>query len=181
MFLFDKALNSLFFNPQSWLKKAEHISCPAPLPEAPRTALLTAMLAEAPYAVPEKKEKKKEKKKETRDGLRSRGPPDARSGDTHAPSTHEGEKVQEEDGEEGGSSPTKKRAASEDAGESQPPPAPKRPCRAKVALSDDNSASAKHSEAFDEVPRRTRRSKPRAQRYVCLDAPIHFWPSYARY
>lgn len=181
MFLFDKALNSLFFNPQSWLKKAEHISCPAPLPEAPRTALLTAMLAEAPYAVPEKKEKKKEKKKETRDGLRSRGPPDARSGDTHAPSTHEGEKVQEEDGEEGGSSPTKKRAASEDAGESQSPPAPKRPCRAKVALSDDNSASAEHSEASDEVPRRTRRSKPRAQRYVCLDAPIHFWPSYARY
>jgi hypothetical protein len=59
MFLFDKALNSLFSPSQSWLKKAERISCPAPLPEGPRAALLTAMLAEAPYEAPEKKEKKK--------------------------------------------------------------------------------------------------------------------------
>ena len=142
------------------------INCPAPLPEGPRTALLMAMLTEAPYVVPEKKEKKEEKKKEARDGLRPRGPPDARSEDTHAPSAHEGEKVRGEDGGDGGSSPTKKRAASEDAGESLPLPAPKRPCRAKVALSDDNSASAEHSEASAEVPRRTRRTKPRAQRYM---------------
>jgi hypothetical protein len=65
MFLFEKALNSLFSHSQSWLKKAERISCPTPLPEGPRAALLTAMLAEAPYAAPEKKEK------ETREGLRS--------------------------------------------------------------------------------------------------------------
>jgi hypothetical protein len=117
MFLFDKALNSLFSYPQNWLKKAEQVNSPAPLPEGPRTTLLMAMLAEAPYEAPEKKEKKKEKKKETREGLRSRGPPDTRSGDTQVPSTLEGEKGNEEDGEESDSSRTRKRAASEDAEE----------------------------------------------------------------
>ena len=88
MFLFDKVLNSLFFHLQSWLKKAEWTDNLAPLPKGPRTALLTTMLAVEPYKAPEKKDEEEE----VIEGLRSRGPPDTRSGDTHAPSTLEGEK-----------------------------------------------------------------------------------------
>jgi hypothetical protein len=159
-------MNSPFFRIQSWLKRSEQINCPAPLLEGPREGRLAALLAAAPYEAPEKKEKKKDK--ETREGLRPRGPTDSRSGDTHAPSAPEGEKDQEEVEEEDDSSRTRKRVASEDVGEVQPPPAPKRPCKVKIVLSDDSSASAKGSEASEEVPRRTRRAKPRAQRYVFL-------------
>jgi hypothetical protein len=166
-----KYLTPPFFHLQSWLKKAEWIDSLAPLPEGPRTALLTAMLAVEPYKAPEKKEKKEEK--EAREGLRYRGPPDTRSEDTHAPSTLEGEKEHEEEGEESESSRTRKKAASKDAEKDQPPPAQKRQCRAKVALSGDNSASVEDSEAFEEVPRRTRRVKPQAQRYISDTSPTY--------
>ena len=162
LFPFDKVLNFLISHPQSWLKKAERIDSLVPLPEGPRTPLLTAMLAVEPYEAPERKEKKKEKKREAREGLRSRGPLDTRSGDTHAPSAQEEEKEEGEEGEESDSSRTKKRAVSEDAEEEPLRPSPKRPCRAKVALSDNCSASAEDSEAFKEVPRRTPRVKPLA-------------------
>jgi hypothetical protein len=159
-------MNSPFFRIQSWLKRSEQINCPAPLPEGHREARLAALLAAAPYEALEKKEKKKDK--ETREGLRPQGPTDSRSEDTHAPSVPEGERDQEEVGEEDDSSRTRNRAASEDVGDVQLPPAPKRPCKAKIVLSDDSLASAKGSDASEEVPRRTRRVKPRAQRYVFL-------------
>ena len=37
------------------------------------------------------------KKKETRGGLRSRGPTDTKSGDTHASSTHDGDDAEDEE------------------------------------------------------------------------------------
>jgi hypothetical protein len=118
IFLFDKVVNSSF-HPQSWLKKAEQINSPVPLPEGPRTALLTEMLAVVPYKAPEKKGEKRE----AREGLHPRGPLDTKSGETQAPSTHDEEKG--EDGEESDSSRTRKRVASDDAEEDQPPPAPR--------------------------------------------------------
>ena len=158
LFPFDKVLSLFTSRPQNWMKKAERINSPAPLPEGPRTPLLTALLAVEPYKAPERKEKKKDQKKEAREGLRSRGPPDTRSGDTHAPFAHEEEKEQGEDKEEDDSSRTGKRAASEDAKVEPPQPAPKRPRKAKVALSGDSSASAEDSEASEEVPQKIPRA-----------------------
>ena len=84
----------------------------------------------APYKVQENKEKKKAEMREDREGLRPRGPPDTKSGDTHAPFSQEGE--QEEDREESDTSRTSKRATSDDAEEGLPPPAPKKQRRAKL-------------------------------------------------
>ena len=72
----------------------ERIDCPAPLPEDPATALLTEMLAPAPYEVPEKKAKKKAAK--TRDGLRRKVAPDTTSEDTEMHSSTEDEEEEEE-------------------------------------------------------------------------------------
>jgi hypothetical protein len=149
---------------QGWLAKAMRIDSPAPLPEDPRSALLEEMLTVVPYKAPEKKEKGKMEKREAREGLRSRGPPDTKSGETQAPSAHEGER--EEEGEESDSSRTRKRAASEDAEEEQPPHAPKKQRRPKLVLPDDSSDSAEDSEASEEVPRRIPRAKPQAQRHA---------------
>ena len=124
------------------------------------------MLAVEPYEVSERKEKKKDQKREAREGLRSQGPPRARFGDTNAPSVQEEEKEQGGEGEEDDSSRTGKRAASKDVEEELPLPGPKRPCKAKVALSSDSSASAEDSESSEEVPQRIPRAKPWAQRYV---------------
>ena len=44
---------------QDYVKTAEWIDCPAPLPEGPDDALLTEMLVPAPYKAPEKKAEKK--------------------------------------------------------------------------------------------------------------------------
>ena len=99
---------------QGWTKKAERIKCPAPLPEDPAIPLLTRMLVPAPYQAPEKKAKKKGK--EAKSGLRRKGTSDAVSGDTEAPSSHEGDEDEEE--EEESNSPLKggkkKRGASVD-------------------------------------------------------------------
>jgi len=151
LFPFYKVLSFATFHPHNWLKKAQRIDSPMPLPGGSRTPLLTAMLAVEPYEVPERKEKKKQQG-EAREGLRSQIPPGARSGDTNAPSAQEEEKEQGEDGEEDDSSRIGKRVASEDAEEEPPRPAPKRPCKAKVALSGDSSASAEDFEASEEVP-----------------------------
>ena len=104
----------------------------------------------ASYSAPEKKEKKKKgEKKEAREGLHQSGLPDSKSEETHASSTHEEE---HKDEGECGSPLTRKRAASADAAEDLPPLAPKRTCRTKAVLVDDNSDSDKESENFERVP-----------------------------
>ena len=77
------------------MKKAERIHCPAPLPEDSTIPLFTRMLVPAPYQAPEKKAKKKGK--EAKGGLRRKGTLDAVSGDTEAPSSHEGDEDEEEE------------------------------------------------------------------------------------
>ena len=71
LFPFNKVLSFATRHPQNWLKKAQRIDSPVPLPEGPRTPLLTAMLAVEPYEAPERKEKKKDQQGEAREGLRS--------------------------------------------------------------------------------------------------------------
>ncbi|KAE8820063.1 e3 ubiquitin-protein ligase ari8 [Hordeum vulgare] len=107
----EKDLDIYATNPpgEIWLEKCKRLNFPAPLPEGPRTTLLTVLLVKNPYTMP-----KKEEKKESRGGIRSKGPPKTRFEDTHIPSTLEGE--QEEGEEERGSSHTKKRVC-EDIGE----------------------------------------------------------------
>jgi hypothetical protein len=152
---------------QGWLNKAVRIDSPAPLPEDPKSALLEEMLTVVPYKVPEKKEKKKTAKREVREGLRLRGPPDTKSGETQAPSAYE--EGQEEEGEESDSSRPRKRAASEDAEEEQPTHAPKKQRRAKLVLLDESLDSDNESVASEEVPQRKLRMKPPAQRYESED------------
>ena len=65
----------------------ERLDCPAPLPEDPADALLTEMLAPAPYEVPAKKTKKKATG--TRKGLRHKVVSDSSSDDSDAHSSHE--------------------------------------------------------------------------------------------
>ena len=72
----------------------ERIECPAPLPEDPAIALLTEMLAPAPYKVPEKKAKKKATG--TRKGFRRKVISDSSSENTEAHSSHENEEEEEE-------------------------------------------------------------------------------------
>ena len=104
----------LFFI-QGWMTMAERITCPAPLTEDPATPQLTEMLV--PAQAPEKKAKKK-KGKETKSGPCHKGPVGAMSGETEAPSSHEGDKEEEEEEERESNSPRKwrkkKRAAIED-------------------------------------------------------------------
>ncbi|KAE8785282.1 e3 ubiquitin-protein ligase ari8 [Hordeum vulgare] len=69
---------------EEWLELAKNIEGPAPLPEEPQTPLLELMLVESTYVALDNK------KKETRGGLHSRGPPDTKSEDTQASSTHKG-------------------------------------------------------------------------------------------
>ena len=68
----------------------------------------------------------------------------------------------DEDEDKSASSHSKKRAASEDVEEVQPSPAPKRPCRPKLVLSD---SSDEESEASEELPKKGPRVKPPASRY----------------
>ena len=73
------------------------------------------MLVPAPYQAPEKKAKKKGK--EAKGGLRRKGTSDAVSGETEAPSSHEGDEDEEEEEEESNSplkGGKKKRGASTD-------------------------------------------------------------------
>ena len=64
------------------------------------------MLVPAPYQAPEKKSKKKGK--EAKSGLRRKGTSDDMSGETEAPSSHEGDEDEEEEEEES-NSPLKRR------------------------------------------------------------------------
>src|SRR6266536_3241437 len=91
---------------QGWKKMAERIKCLAPLPENLADPLLTRMLVPAPYQAPEKKAKKKGK--EAKSGLRRKGTSDVMSGETEAPSSHEGDEDEEEEEEES-ASPSKGR------------------------------------------------------------------------
>ncbi|XP_044977735.1 uncharacterized protein LOC123444915 [Hordeum vulgare subsp. vulgare] len=142
------------------MKKSRQINCPMPLPEDPKTVLLTTtMLVEKPYMASKEKDEKKKEKKKAREGLRSKGPSDTRSEDTFAPSNLKGEEG-EDDEEESGYSHTKKRAASEDIEGDLVPSAPKRQCRAPLAMFDDVSDSNEESEDFELVPRRTLGVKP---------------------
>ena len=77
--------------------KAERIKCLASLPEDPATPQLMKMLVPVPYQAPEKKAKKKSK--EAKGGLRRKGTLDAASGETEAPSSHEGDEDEEEEEE----------------------------------------------------------------------------------
>ena len=124
---------------QGWTKKAERIKCLAPLPEEPAIPLLTRMLVPALYQAPEKKDKKKSK--EAKGGLRRKGTSDAMSGDTKAPSSHEGDEDEEEEEAESDSplkGRKKKRAASVD-------PEAEASKRGKVSLSDGSDTDAEHS------------------------------------
>ncbi|KAM3366140.1 hypothetical protein ACQJBY_015570 [Aegilops geniculata] len=112
-------------------------------------ALLSEILVVALYKAPEKKETKKGEKREAHEGLCPRGPPDTKSGETQAPSAHDGE--QGEDGEEIDSSRTRKRVALDDAEEDQGPPAQKKQRRDKVVLYDDSIDSPDESEASEET------------------------------
>ena len=67
---------------------------PIPLPEDPVDALLTEMLAPAPYEVPAKKAKKKATG--TRKGLRRKVVSDSSSDDSDAHSSHEDDEEEEE-------------------------------------------------------------------------------------
>nr|XP_020187724.1 uncharacterized protein DDB_G0286299-like [Aegilops tauschii subsp. strangulata] len=136
---------------KGWVEKAKKINSSAPLPEDPRSAELEEMLAVAPYMAPEKEKKKKNPKREAREGLRPRVLLDTKSGDTHAPSTHEGEQEEEEEEEESDSSRTKKRAASAEAEGNHPSLAPKKRSRGKLVLPDDSSDSDE-SAASEKVP-----------------------------
>ncbi|KAE8773930.1 e3 ubiquitin-protein ligase ari8 [Hordeum vulgare] len=73
------------------LALAENIEGPAPLPEEPRSPLLSLMLVEVSYIAPDNK------KKETSGGLCSRGPQNTKSRDTHASSTHKGRDAENEE------------------------------------------------------------------------------------
>ena len=135
---------------QGWIAKAEWIKCPDPLPEDPATPQLTKMLVPLPYQAPEKKAKKKDK--EARSGLRRKGTSDTASGDTEAPSSHEGDEDEEE--EEESNSPLKggkkKRGASMDL-EAE---ASK---KGKISLSDDSESDA------EAIPEWHPRPKPLAE------------------
>ena len=80
---------------QSWMKKAERIYCPAPLPEDPAIPLLTKMLVPAPYKVPKKTAKKEAKK--TRGGHRHRGTSGIIPEGSDAHSAFEEDEKEEED------------------------------------------------------------------------------------
>ena len=133
---------------QGWTKKAERIKCPAPLPEDPAIPLLTRMLVPVSYQAPEKKAKKKGK--EAKGGLRRKGTSDAVSGDTEAPSSHEGDEDEEEEEEAESDSPLKgrkkKRAASTDPEEGVSK-------RGNITLSDGSDSDAEH------IPKRRPRAK----------------------
>nr|XP_040249487.1 neurofilament medium polypeptide-like [Aegilops tauschii subsp. strangulata] len=140
---------------RGWTAKAEQIKCPAPLPKDLATPQLTEMLAPTPYQAPEKKAKKK-KGKETKSGPCHKGPADAMSGETEAPSSHEGDKEEEEEEEEYVESDSprkgrkKKRAATED-------PQGEAAKRGKMTLQDSSDSDA------ELVPKKPPRVKPLAE------------------
>ncbi|KAM3411689.1 hypothetical protein ACQJBY_003390 [Aegilops geniculata] len=137
---------------KGWVEKAKKINSSAQLPEDPKSAQLEQMLAVTPYKAPEKKEKKKKNpKREAREGLCPRVLPDTKSGDTHVPSTHDGEQEDEEEEEESDSSRTKKRVASAEAMGNHPSLAPKKRSRGKLVLPDDSSDSDE-SATSEKVP-----------------------------
>nr|XP_040249546.1 DEAD-box ATP-dependent RNA helicase 28-like [Aegilops tauschii subsp. strangulata] len=137
---------------QGWMEKAERIKCPAPLPEDQATPQLTEMLAPAPYQALEKKANKKGK--EPKGGPRHKGPSDAMSAETEAPSSHEGDEEEEEEEEVESDSPRKgrkkKREASKD-------PKGKAPKRGKITLQDSSDSDA------ELVPKKSPGAKPLAE------------------
>ena len=64
---------------QGWIKKVERIRCAVPLPEDSATAVLTSMLASAPYQAPARDSKEESEK--TQDDLGSGGKSDTESGE----------------------------------------------------------------------------------------------------
>ena len=130
---------------QGWPKKAE-----APLPKDPTITMLTRMLVPTPYQAPEKKAKKKGK--DAKSGLRRKGTSDAVSGETEAPSSHEGDEDEEEEEAESDSplkGRKKKRAASVD-------PEAEASKRGKISLSDGSDSDV------EATPKRHPRAKPLA-------------------
>ena len=73
------------------MKKAEHLICPAPMPEDPVDARLAGLLVPAPHVVPEKKAKKEATgpRKSSRFQVSS-------DDDSEADSSHEGEEEKKE-------------------------------------------------------------------------------------
>ena len=117
----------------------------------------------APYKAPEKKGKKKKDLPEAREGLRRRGRPDTKSGDTAALSAQYGD--EEKDKEESTSTHSKKRAASGDAEVELPPQTQKRQCMPKLIMS-DSSDSKEESVPSKKVLDREPRIQPPASRYI---------------
>ena len=101
--------------------------------------------------MPEKKAKKKSK--EAKGGLCRKRTSDAVSGDTEAPSSHEGDEYEEEEEEESNSplrEKKKKRAASADLWAEASK-------RGKISLSDDSDSNV------EVIPQRRPREKPLAE------------------
>ena len=79
---------------QAWIKVAEQISCPAPLPEEEEFPLLTKMLFPTPYDVPEKTAKKAAKG--GKKGPCQKGTPDMSSEDETSSSPTDNNEEEEE-------------------------------------------------------------------------------------
>ena len=126
---------------------AERIDCPAPLPEDPATALLTEMVAPAPYKVPKKKAEKKATG--TRKGLQCKAVIDSSSEDGKADSSHgDGGKHEEMPPPRTGEEKKRKAASLGEAG---------MPKKGKASLPDYSTTVAYSNEEW--LPR----GKPRAR------------------
>ena len=93
---------------QAWIKVAEQINCPAPLPEEEEFPLLTKMLFPAPYDVPEKTAKKVAKG--AKKGPCRKGAPDMSSEDETSSSSDDDDEEEEEENDSPPEVGRKKRA-----------------------------------------------------------------------
>ena len=132
---------------QAWIKVAEGINCPAPLPEDQEILLLTRMLFPAPYEVPEKTGKKAAKG--ARKGLCRKGAPDVTSEDETSSSSADEDDEEEEENDSPPEVGRKKRAAPTNL-------EAKAPKRVRGSLADNSVWDV------DSSPERPRRTKPRA-------------------
>ena len=130
---------------QDYVKTAEQIDCPAPLPEGPETTLLTKMLFPAPYEVPEKMAKKAAKG--AKRGLRRKGTPDVMSGSETTSSSADDDDEEEEESDSPPEVGRKKRAAPTS-------PGVKTPKRVRGSLVDNSVWDV------DSSPEQPHRTKP---------------------
>nr|XP_045084079.1 uncharacterized protein LOC120963971 [Aegilops tauschii subsp. strangulata] len=131
----------------AWIKVAEEINCPAPLPEDQGFPLLEKMLFPAPYEVPEKAAKKVAKG--VKKGPRRKSTPDVMSGRETSSSSADDDNGEEEENDSPPDVGRKKRAAPTS-------PGVKTPKRVRGSLVDNSVWDV------DSSPERPRRTKPQA-------------------